>query len=443
MVPFKAAKKDEFQANKHPHHEYSFFDSGARQRIVKYLIENDIDGIDLAESVHAKASVQRKGFLESVASAGVEAVEQAAKTTASGAMTIANTAAAQASKASTVVGADKVLATVKNSVHDGVHAMHELHVVEDAIHAVGAGLDIHSPVASVQGIKKTLVRQSTFFTSYSEAKAIEQHHTGSMRLWPCINDYFPLSDKHEVEFLTSMWADPKLIIRGVRTQKVASVANANFGTITTQPIEEIRDYFGEQIGLYFAFLRVYTDSLVFPTVIGALTMLGHLRNGVEGNPLSVAYSILVSFWSVAFISKWHRRQAELCFLWGTSTYEENETTRKQFRLKEHELKFEIDEFTGKEEPVPKNPFKIYYRSAVSILVGAFFIAAVVIAALAAEYVTNLSQPGQLGKYAKVVGSSLNACAILILSKVYEVVARVLTEWENHRVQTSFENSLIL
>lgn len=246
-----------------------------------------------------------------------------------------------------------------------------------------------------------------------------------------------------MDFLVSAWADPRLILRTVKKSKSAVLSNQNFGDITVQPIEEIRDYFGEQIGLYFAFLRVYTDSLVFPTVIGAATMLGHLRNGVEGNPLSLAYSILVSFWSVAFIAKWHRRQAELCFLWGTATFEENEKTRKQFRLREREIKYQVDEFTGKEEAVPKNPHMLYYRSATSILVGAFFIFTVVIAALCAEYVRLLSKPEQLGAYSRVVGSSLNAFAIMILSKIYGAVARVLTEWENHRVQSAYENSLIM
>ena len=78
--------------------------------------------------------------------------------------------------------------------------------------------------------------------------------------------------------------------------------------MTEQPIEEIRDYFGEQIALYFAFIQTYTRSLIWPTVIGVATMVGHVQNGVEGNQLTIIYSILVSFWSVYFLSAWKRRQ---------------------------------------------------------------------------------------------------------------------------------------
>ena len=414
MVPFKETKAQEFQGNKHPHHEYSIFDSGARQRIVRYIIENDVDGIDLDDSVDSKAEYHRKGLLKSVASAGVGVIGD-----------VAHGAAHVAAS-----GAKKMATAVEHSTHIDLHTPR------------GTGADDEKGETQ-RGNTRALTRRN-FNTP------ISVHHMGNKRVWPCINDFLPLNDRHELNFLVATWAHPRLVIQSLRSRpKRAGTAfdpsdqDSFFGGITAQPTDEIRDYFGEQIALYFAFLRVYTDSLVFPTVIGMLTMVGHLRNGVEGNPLSLAYSILVSFWSVAFIKKWHVRQAELCFLWGTSTFEENEKTRKNFRLKEREIIYEIDEFTGKNEPVPKNPRKIYYRTAASILVGTFFILTVVIAALSAEYVRMLSKPNQLGKYSRVVGSSLNACAILILSHIYGSVAKVLTEWENHRVQTAFEDALIL
>ena len=46
--------------------------------------------------------------------------------------------------------------------------------------------------------------------------------------------------------------------------------------LTAQPLEEIREYFGEQIALYFAFIEVYTQSLVWPAIIGVVTMVGHV-----------------------------------------------------------------------------------------------------------------------------------------------------------------------
>ena len=36
----------------------------------------------------------------------------------------------------------------------------------------------------------------------------------------------------------------------------------------TQPLDEIREYFGEQLALYFAWLGFYTGMLIIPTVFG-------------------------------------------------------------------------------------------------------------------------------------------------------------------------------
>ena len=40
-----------------------------------------------------------------------------------------------------------------------------------------------------------------------------------------------------------------------------------------QPIEKIRDYFGEKIGFYFAWLGAYTTWLVVPSVVGVLVFI--------------------------------------------------------------------------------------------------------------------------------------------------------------------------
>ena len=73
--------------------------------------------------------------------------------------------------------------------------------------------------------------------------------------------------------------------------------------------------------MYFAFLSVYTKALIWPTALGILTMLGHLYKGVEGNPLTIAYSIAIALWSCIFLNQWERKQCELQFLWGVETFE--------------------------------------------------------------------------------------------------------------------------
>lgn len=46
------------------------------------------------------------------------------------------------------------------------------------------------------------------------------------------------------------------------------------GAPWTQPIDEVKDYFGERIGLYFLYLQHYTAHLLAPAALGALTYVG-------------------------------------------------------------------------------------------------------------------------------------------------------------------------
>lgn len=45
-----------------------------------------------------------------------------------------------------------------------------------------------------------------------------------------------------------------------------------------QPLDKIRDYFGEKFGLYFAWLGSYTTWLIVPSIVGILVFLFNLIN---------------------------------------------------------------------------------------------------------------------------------------------------------------------
>ena len=44
------------------------------------------------------------------------------------------------------------------------------------------------------------------------------------------------------------------------------------------PIGDVRDYFGDEIALYFAWMGIYTQSLLFPSVLGLATFILRMAN---------------------------------------------------------------------------------------------------------------------------------------------------------------------
>eukprot|EP01052_Picozoa_sp_SAG31_P013289 SAG31_NODE_796_length_12032_cov_21.073242_14_plen_237_part_00 len=147
-----------------------------------------------------------------------------------------------------------------------------------------------------------------------DIEAADQVDDNSDQQWAaCIKEYFPLHDDDELLDLMTIWARPGLILKHPFTAIFKGATLRPWGIIlelqklTEQPLQDIRNYFGEQIGLYYAFLGVYTTSLFWPAVIGLITFVGRLQFGVDKNPLALPYSIYMMLWSVQTLSKWFQR----------------------------------------------------------------------------------------------------------------------------------------
>ncbi|XP_061817320.1 anoctamin-2b isoform X1 [Nerophis lumbriciformis] len=133
-----------------------------------------------------------------------------------------------------------------------------------------------------------------------------------------------------------------------------------------QPIDLVRKYFGEKIGLYFAWLGVYTQLLVPASIVGIIvfgygvatvdtnipslemcderfnftmcplcdgacdfwqlsTACGTARaSHLFDNPATVFFAIFMSLWAVLFLEHWKRRQISLSFSWDLTGIEEDE-----------------------------------------------------------------------------------------------------------------------
>ncbi|XP_073328488.1 anoctamin-1 [Pagrus major] len=150
---------------------------------------------------------------------------------------------------------------------------------------------------------------------------------------------------------------------------------ANYGVMHKyQPVDLIRKYFGEQIGLYFAWLGVYTQLLIPPSVLGIIVFLYGiftvdasvpsqetcddnlnitmcpLCDGVcdywrlstvcslarasylFDNGATVLFAIFMSLWAACFLEHWKRRQMCLKHAWDlTSLEDEEERVQEELR----------------------------------------------------------------------------------------------------------------
>ncbi|KAM7002986.1 anoctamin-2 [Tautogolabrus adspersus] len=176
---------------------------------------------------------------------------------------------------------------------------------------------------------------------------------------------------------------------------------ANYGVMHKyQPVDLIRKYFGDQIGFYFAWLGVYTQLLIPPSVLGIVVFLYGiftvdanvpsqetcddnlnitmcpLCDGVcdywqlstvcslarasylFDNGATVLFAIFMSLWAACFLEHWKRRQMCLKHRWDLTSLEDEEVKAEELRpeyeeaLKEKKAKMKAESKKKMSQTVP-------------------------------------------------------------------------------------------
>eukprot|EP01043_Picozoa_sp_COSAG02_P023781 COSAG02_NODE_1279_length_13487_cov_7.611696_12_plen_1124_part_00 len=217
-----------------------------------------------------------------------------------------------------------------------------------------------------------------------------------------------------------------------------------------QPIDEIRDYFGDHVALYFAWMELYTRALFWPAGLGCFGMITQFTvDTVDDNPFTIPYSVFFAAWSIVFLSSWKRRENELKFLWGTEGFEARERPRSEFKGAHV-----VNPETNRDEIVYTQPVKRMIVNCVSLMFSVMFCCVTIVCAVGATLIKDnapinswtdeqIAQATPFDKYGyKAFASFLNLVIIVLGGLIYEAIARILTDWENHRTPTEWEDSII-
>ncbi|CAG0920037.1 unnamed protein product [Notodromas monacha] len=210
------------------------------------------------------------------------------------------------------------------------------------------------------------------------------------------------------------------------------------------PIDDVREYFGESLGLYFSFFHFYLKSLIFPAVAGP--MLFFLCN-IFGIP--AGYAVVIScvtnlLWITVFFELWKRKNASLTYDWGThDIHSYHEPLRPGFhgemiRLKNGKLELRY--------PRWKTMCKEYLVSyPVMGILAAVYLGLIYIETLANEFVYAVQfdeDPGY-GRYLVYFPSIAYGVIIYLLSQPTRQFAAFLTSWENHATQNAWDMHLMI
>ncbi|KAF0688930.1 Aste57867_19534 [Aphanomyces stellatus] len=230
-----------------------------------------------------------------------------------------------------------------------------------------------------------------------------------------------------------------------------------------QPLDKIRDYFGERIAFYFAYLGHYSTFMLYAAVIGFLVFIAQIfikdnRQTLESGEVLVlsgkawlipAFSLFMCIWSTLFLETWKREQNVLAMKWGMSELNEEENTRPQFDGEP--ISSPINGVTTLYFP----PSKKYQRVAMSwavllLLISVVFLLVAGIFRLRYLWTNDKSSskiqlPGSLSHIpvGSLLASLANVVQITIMGRIYYKTFYSFNEYENHETDSDYESSLIL
>lgn len=211
------------------------------------------------------------------------------------------------------------------------------------------------------------------------------------------------------------------------------------------PKDSIRLYFGEKLGLYFAFLSFYTRVLIPIAIIGLPIFIVQKVVPTTHEVYKACtgiYAICLIVWLTSFYEFWSQRELRWSVLWGQTNFLEFEVERPAYHGK-HRRSPVTDQME-----VYFSPKIRVIRLFLSILVSAFIFIVILctifgIFTLRAYLIRIWSHDSILVNVAQIIASLLNAIQIVIFNAIYSKIAYWMTNFENHKTQSSYEKSLIL
>ncbi|XP_060890503.1 anoctamin-1-like isoform X1 [Labrus mixtus] len=263
-----------------------------------------------------------------------------------------------------------------------------------------------------------------------------------------------------------------------------------------QPIGLIRKYFGEKVGLYFAWLGVYTQMLIPAAIVGVIVFLYGCatvddnipsmeicdpRNNITmcplcdracsywklvtacgtarashlfDNPATVFFSIFMALWAVLFMEHWKRRQMRLNYVWDLTGFgeEEEDHNRAEYeiRVMDKKMRQENSEKAEKQKLTCMDRMPAYlvvfFTMCLMIAVTFVIVFGVILYRISIKAALHISSypvaRSNVRATVKTTAAIINLIVIIILDEIYGSIARWLTTLEVPKTDKSFEERLI-
>jgi anoctamin-10 len=214
-------------------------------------------------------------------------------------------------------------------------------------------------------------------------------------------------------------------------------------------VEKIREYYGDEIAIYFEWMNYFQKWLFIPAIFAIVVFICNVYVwDLSTSPITGVFSIGMSLWGTFFLVYWRRRSSGLNILWDDYVIQhDEEDLRKEFKGDEY-----INPITDKPDtymPMKKR-LPLYVQSFIICFPCWCAVCFIVVAFL---NVTGVIRPGHHGGafdipflsamadegatfdpegYANMGMAIVQAIVTIIMNMQFRNVAIFTAELENHK-----------
>lgn len=225
--------------------------------------------------------------------------------------------------------------------------------------------------------------------------------------------------------------------------------------------EKIREYYGDEVAIYYEWLNVFQNHLFYP---GLLSVLVFITNNTlydsTNSPTSALFSIFMTFWGTHFFVNWKRHEQSLNILWGDYA---NADFKIQHHRKQFRGKMSISPVTDKPDLAFgfKQRLPLYLFS-VAVCIPCLIAAAFVIicflnasgtirpdhhgGAFDMPFLSRMADEGAIfdpNTTMNFVPCILQTVVTMVMNFQFRKVAKWTCDLENHKYQDQYDKSLFI
>ncbi|XP_040578959.1 anoctamin-10 [Lepeophtheirus salmonis] len=207
------------------------------------------------------------------------------------------------------------------------------------------------------------------------------------------------------------------------------------------PLNAIRNYFGENVALYFSFLSFYTIFLSTTSFLGVLQFILDYLFGVDYLYSNIIFAVLNLVTVSCFLEIWKRRSNDHAYDWASSGKLRHKKPRPEYRgvLKENPISGEMEIYYSSYKTFKKLMFVSIPLTSICLLLAFIFM---LISFKADELFEIWFHDSEYAFIINNVPTILYSVLIMIFNRYYLHMAHYMTEWENHRTQEQFEKWVV-